>query len=188
MQIAPGGESHRLAPQRETASGGELSRVMLAAKTVLAGADRVPTLVFDEIDAGVGGRLGSATANGTEIRSLGFTLHAGTGTVTTDHLSAEIAGIGTITGSGNIGPGAALDYRLRLKLNELVPNSGGAAGLANDLAGALSPTWARRLQGAIRYLSQGPMKNGVPLLIRGTARKPTVTPDIGALLPAERRR
>ena len=37
-----------------------MSRVMLAVKTVLAEADRVPTLVFDEIDAGVGGRLGAA--------------------------------------------------------------------------------------------------------------------------------
>ena len=39
------------------ASGGELSRVMLALKTVLARVDRVPTLVFDEIDAGIGGRI-----------------------------------------------------------------------------------------------------------------------------------
>jgi DNA repair protein RecN (Recombination protein N) len=44
---------------RKVASGGELSRVTLAVKTVLAAVDRVPTLVFDEIDAGVGGRLGA---------------------------------------------------------------------------------------------------------------------------------
>ena len=49
-----------LRPLRKIASGGELSRVTLAVKTVLAGVDRVPTLVFDEIDTGVGGRLGSA--------------------------------------------------------------------------------------------------------------------------------
>jgi len=40
------------------ASGGELSRVMLALKTILARLDRVPTLVFDEVDAGIGGRVG----------------------------------------------------------------------------------------------------------------------------------
>ncbi len=40
------------------ASGGELSRVMLALKTVLAGVDHIPTLVFDEVDAGIGGRVG----------------------------------------------------------------------------------------------------------------------------------
>lgn len=44
------------------ASGGELSRVMLALKTVLAEADRVPTLVFDEIDAGVGGTVAHGVA------------------------------------------------------------------------------------------------------------------------------
>ncbi|WZO99062.1 DNA repair protein RecN [Isosphaeraceae bacterium EP7] len=47
-------------PLRKIASGGELSRVTLAIKATLAGVDRVPTLVFDEIDTGVGGRLGSA--------------------------------------------------------------------------------------------------------------------------------
>lgn len=47
-------------PLRKIASGGELSRVTLAAKAVLAGVDRVPTLIFDEIDTGVGGRLGAA--------------------------------------------------------------------------------------------------------------------------------
>ncbi|MGE5755055.1 MAG: DNA repair protein RecN [Planctomycetaceae bacterium] len=46
-------------PLRKIASGGELSRVALGIKAVLAGADRVPTLVFDEIDTGVGGRLGA---------------------------------------------------------------------------------------------------------------------------------
>ena len=51
------GEAPR--PLRKVASGGELSRVTLAVKAVLAGADRVPTLIFDEIDAGVGGRLGA---------------------------------------------------------------------------------------------------------------------------------
>ncbi len=47
-------------PLRKIASGGELSRVTLAAKTVLACTDRVATLVLDEIDSGVGGRLGAA--------------------------------------------------------------------------------------------------------------------------------
>jgi DNA repair protein RecN (Recombination protein N) len=50
---------HTGAPSRpiaKGASGGELSRVMLAVEVVFAGADPVPTLVFDEVDAGVGGR------------------------------------------------------------------------------------------------------------------------------------
>lgn len=47
------GEPQR--PMAKIASGGELSRIMLALKIVLAGADRVPVLVFDEVDSGIGG-------------------------------------------------------------------------------------------------------------------------------------
>ena len=59
-----------LAPQplRRIASGGELSRIMLALKGVLAAGDRVSVLVFDEIDANVGGRLGSII--GGKLRDL----------------------------------------------------------------------------------------------------------------------
>jgi DNA repair protein RecN (Recombination protein N) len=45
-------------PLVKIASGGETSRLMLALKNVLAGVDFVPTLVFDEIDQGIGGRVG----------------------------------------------------------------------------------------------------------------------------------
>jgi DNA repair protein RecN (Recombination protein N) len=48
---------HEPRPLSRVASGGELSRVMLAMKTILARLDRVPTLVFDEVDAGIGGRV-----------------------------------------------------------------------------------------------------------------------------------
>jgi DNA repair protein RecN (Recombination protein N) len=49
---------HESRPLARVASGGELSRVMLALKTILARLDRVPTLVFDEVDAGIGGKIG----------------------------------------------------------------------------------------------------------------------------------
>jgi DNA repair protein RecN (Recombination protein N) len=49
---------HDARPLARVASGGELSRIMLALKTILARIDRVPTLVFDEVDAGIGGRVG----------------------------------------------------------------------------------------------------------------------------------
>ena len=51
-----------LLPLARVASGGELARVALALKTRLAEADRTPVLVFDEVDAEVGGRLGPAVA------------------------------------------------------------------------------------------------------------------------------
>jgi DNA repair protein RecN (Recombination protein N) len=47
-----------LKPLTKVASGGETSRLMLALKSVLAKADRTPTLIFDEIDQGIGGRVG----------------------------------------------------------------------------------------------------------------------------------
>lgn len=49
---------HEARALSRVASGGELSRVMLALKTILARLDRIPTLVFDEVDAGIGGRVG----------------------------------------------------------------------------------------------------------------------------------
>jgi DNA repair protein RecN (Recombination protein N) len=58
-------------PLRKVASGGELSRTMLALKSVLAGHDPVGTLVFDEIDANVGGRLGDVL--GQKLAGLGKT-------------------------------------------------------------------------------------------------------------------
>jgi DNA repair protein RecN (Recombination protein N) len=63
-----------LRPLQKTASGGEASRVMLALKAVLAGSDETPTLIFDEIDTGVGGRTAPAVgallerlANGKQV-------------------------------------------------------------------------------------------------------------------------
>jgi DNA repair protein RecN (Recombination protein N) len=55
-------------PLRKIASGGELSRIMLALKGILAASDRISVLVFDEIDANVGGRLGSVI--GSRLRHL----------------------------------------------------------------------------------------------------------------------
>ncbi len=69
MLGANAGEPAR--PLRKVASGGELARTMLALKTVLAGHDPVGTLVFDEIDANVGGRLGDVL--GEKLARLGRT-------------------------------------------------------------------------------------------------------------------
>lgn len=55
-------------PLARVASGGELSRVMLALKTALARLDSIPTLIFDEIDAGIGGRV--ANQVGDKLRRV----------------------------------------------------------------------------------------------------------------------
>jgi DNA repair protein RecN (Recombination protein N) len=57
-----------LQPLARVASGGELSRVMLAIKTVMAETDGVPVLIFDEVDAGVGGAV--AAVMGRRLRAL----------------------------------------------------------------------------------------------------------------------
>jgi DNA repair protein RecN (Recombination protein N) len=56
-------------PLHRIASGGELSRVMLALRRILGQADRVATCVFDEVDAGIGGAV--ADRVGSQIRALG---------------------------------------------------------------------------------------------------------------------
>lgn len=58
-----------LRPLRKVASSGELSRVMLALKTVLADADDVPTVIFDEIDMNIGGETANKVAE--ELHALG---------------------------------------------------------------------------------------------------------------------
>lgn len=57
-----------LKPMRKVASGGEVSRIMLAIKTVLAHADEIPTLIFDEIDTGISGQ--AATRVGEKLSQL----------------------------------------------------------------------------------------------------------------------
>ena len=65
--IAPNpGEAMR--PLAKIASGGEISRVMLAIKSAMAAQDALPTMVFDEIDVGVGGRTASVIAS--KLQSL----------------------------------------------------------------------------------------------------------------------
>lgn len=56
-------------PLSRIASGGELSRIMLALKSILASVDTIPTMIFDEIDAGIGGR--SAQAIAERLATLG---------------------------------------------------------------------------------------------------------------------
>lgn len=57
-----------LKPLVQIASGGEISRVMLALKAILAESDRIPTLVFDEVDIGIGGRI--AESVGQKLKTI----------------------------------------------------------------------------------------------------------------------
>lgn len=66
MQANPG---EPLRPMARIASGGEISRIMLAIKSAMSGKDQIGTVIFDEIDTGISGRI--ARVVGQELKSLG---------------------------------------------------------------------------------------------------------------------
>jgi DNA repair protein RecN (Recombination protein N) len=92
-------------PLSKGASGGELSRVMLAIEVVFAGADPVPTFVFDEVDAGVGGKaaveIGRRLARLARLAQVIVVTHLPQVAAFADaHLVIEKADDGSVTRSG----------------------------------------------------------------------------------------
>ncbi len=100
-------------PLNKGASGGELSRVMLAIEVVFAGADPVPTFVFDEVDAGVGGKaaveIGRRLARLARLAQVIVVTHLPQVAAFADnHLVVMKANDGLVTSSGVVrldGPG-----------------------------------------------------------------------------------
>ena len=92
-------------PLHKGASGGELSRVMLAIEVVFAGADPVPTFVFDEVDAGVGGKaaveIGRRLARLARLAQVIVVTHLPQVAAFADtHLVVQKADDGSVTSSG----------------------------------------------------------------------------------------
>ena len=92
-------------PLHKGASGGEMSRVMLAIEVVFAGADPVPTFVFDEVDAGVGGKaaveVGRRLARLARLAQVIVVTHLPQVAAFADtHLMVEKADDGSVTSSG----------------------------------------------------------------------------------------
>ncbi|GAA1523123.1 DNA repair protein RecN (Recombination protein N) [Microbacterium ginsengiterrae] len=97
----PGAEPRSVA---KSASGGELSRVMLAIEVVIAGTDPVPTFVFDEVDAGIGGaaaiEVGRRLARLAETSQVIAVTHlAQVAAFATNHLSVVKSHDGSVTAS-----------------------------------------------------------------------------------------
>jgi DNA repair protein RecN (Recombination protein N) len=107
------GEDER--PLAKVASGGEISRIMLALKSILAKSDRLPVLIFDEIDVGVSGRI--AQAVGKSLKSLS-SFHQ---VVAITHLP-QIAGLADVhfVVSKSERKGRAVTQMRRLTLDEQV--------------------------------------------------------------------
>ena len=78
-----------LKPMAKVASGGETARLMLALKTALARVDETPTLIFDEIDQGIGGRIGTIVGE----KLWGLTSQGGHQVIVVTHLP-QLAGFG----------------------------------------------------------------------------------------------
>jgi DNA repair protein RecN (Recombination protein N) len=85
-----------LKPLAKVASGGETSRLMLALKTVLSRADETPTLIFDEIDQGIGGRVGATV--GEKL----WQLAAGTGPGGLQHQVLCVTHLPQLAGFGDV--------------------------------------------------------------------------------------
>ncbi|ANF33497.1 DNA repair protein RecN [Leifsonia xyli] len=101
LQPHPGAEPR---PLGKGASGGELSRVMLAIEVVIAGSDPVPTFIFDEVDAGVGGasaiEIGRRLARLAESAQVIVVTHlAQVAAFATNHLTVVKGNDGAVTAS-----------------------------------------------------------------------------------------
>jgi len=135
-------------PLAKGASGGELSRVMLAIEVTLAGTDPLPTLVFDEVDAGVGGK--AAVEVGRRLAALARSAQVVVVThlpqvaaFADQHLVVRKADDGVVTRSGVV----ALDEAGRLR--EL------SRMLAGQEESATAEAHARELLEAARLAAEG---------------------------------
>jgi DNA repair protein RecN (Recombination protein N) len=118
-----------IAALSRVASGGELARVMLAIKTVSADADSLPTLVFDEVDAGIGGE--AAIQVGLRLKALGSRRQV----IVVTHL-AQIASFADHHLVIEKSPGA--DGRNVVKVRELTSAAEKASELARMMSGAVT--------------------------------------------------
>ncbi len=151
-------------PLAKGASGGELSRVMLAIEVVFAGADPVPTFVFDEVDAGVGGKaaveIGRRLARLARLAQVIVVTHLPQVAAFADtHLVVEKAGDGSVTRSGvtrldDAGRVTELSRMLagledseygRAHAGELLTAAAAERAAADGAPGWLSGVWPRPL-------------------------------------------
>jgi DNA repair protein RecN (Recombination protein N) len=119
-----------IAPLARVASGGELARLMLAIKTVGADADHLPTLVFDEVDAGIGGE--AAIQVGLRLKALGARHQV----LVVTHL-AQIASFADHHLVVEKSPGS--DGRNVVTVRELTSDEDRAKELARMMSGGVTP-------------------------------------------------
>ena len=195
-------------PQGSRLQGGTVTTALTVsgstAAPVISGPVRLDNTQLAGFDLGAklatlskftGGRIGSATGSGTQIRSLSMNVRVAGGAIRTDNIALSVAGVGTATGAGSVSEGGALDYNVLLKLTELTgapggsaaaasapSGAGGLAGLAGGLSG-LIPGGAGGAAGlgSIGGLAGNVLKAGIPVAIGGTTSNPTFAPNLSHL-------
>jgi hypothetical protein len=189
-------------PQGSALKGGTLTTALTvsgsSAEPVISGPVRLNNTQLAGFDLGsklqtlsqlTGGRIGSATGSGTNIRSLSMNIREAGGAIQTDNVALDVAGVGTATGAGTVSAAGALNYNLVLKLTGLVAaqpanntasaGGGGAGGLLGGLAGMIAGGGGGAAgMGSIGGLAGGALKNGIPVAIGGTTSNPTFIPDM----------
>jgi hypothetical protein len=188
-------------PQGSQLRGGTLTTALTvsgsSANPVISGPVRLSNTQLAGFDLGsklqtlsqlTGGRLGSATGSGTNIRSLSMNVREAGGGIQTDNIALDVAGVGTATGAGTVSAAGALNYNVILKLtgltgssagNSTAPSSGGgAAALLGGLAGMIPGGGAAGGLGSIGGLAGSVLKSGIPVAIGGTTSNPTFTPNM----------
>lgn len=188
-------------PQGSQLKGGTLTTALTvsgsSASPVISGPVRLNNTQLAGFDLGsklqtlsqlTGGKIGSATGPGTNIRSLSMNIREAGGGIQTDNIALDVAGVGTATGAGSVSPAGALNYNVVLKLTGLTggaaggaaPAAGGAGGRAALIGGLMGmiPGGAAGGAGGIGGLAGAVLKNGIPVAIGGTTSNPTFAPNL----------
>lgn len=192
-------------PQGSQLKGGTLTTALTvsgsSANPVISGPVRLDNTQLAGFDLGsklqtlsqlTGGRIGSATGSGTNIRSLSMNIREAGGGIQTDNIALDVAGVGTATGAGSVSPAGALNYNVVLKLTGLVAGAsgnnapaanaaGGKAALLGGLMGMIPSGGAGGAAaglGSIGGIAGGVLKNGIPVAIGGTTSNPTFAPNL----------
>ena len=192
-------------PQGSQLKGGTLTTALTvsgsSANPVISGPVRLNNTQLAGFDLGsklqtlsqlTGGKIGSATGSGTNIRSLSMNVRAAGGGIQTDNIALDVAGVGTATGAGSVSPAGALNYNVILKLTELAGGAsgnstpaasagGGRAALLGGLMGMIPGGGAGGAVaglGAAGGIAGALIKNGIPVTIGGTTSNPTFAPNL----------
>jgi AsmA protein len=190
-------------PQGSSLRGGTLTTALTVsgstASPVISGPVQLNNTQLAGFDLGsklqtlsqlTGGKIGSATGSGTNIRSLSMNIREAGGAIQTDSIALDVAGVGTATGAGTVSAAGALSYNMILKLTELAAGApagkaaapspaGGNAALIGSLAGMLGGgAGGAGGLGSVGGLASGVLKNGIPVAIGGTTSNPTFAPNL----------